>query len=204
MIDFYVINLDERVDRWEKINKTFSDYNLIRVSAVKHSEGHIGCFLSHKKCIQYAKDKDMDYIIVLEDDCEPFESKITFDSNLTKIIQFIKNNDLYDIYLGGVFKEGWLNSLKKINYSELKLFEINFGYCAHFVIYTKKSYDFFLNHKMDEPIDHVWHDNLNAIISLPFLATQDGIISNISKSTTDYKKRIFETNKRLLRMYKKC
>lgn len=48
MIDIYVINLDERTDRLKRIYQDFKNFNLIRVSAVKHANGHIGCLLSHQ------------------------------------------------------------------------------------------------------------------------------------------------------------
>ena len=52
------------------IIKTFgNDFNLIRVDAIKHTNGHIGCFLSHKKCLQIAKELGLKNIIVMEDDC---------------------------------------------------------------------------------------------------------------------------------------
>ena len=70
MLDIYVINLSERTDRWEQIiTELGTDFNLIRVNAVKHEIGTIGCFMSHQKCIQIAKDNGLSSIIVAEDDC---------------------------------------------------------------------------------------------------------------------------------------
>jgi GR25 family glycosyltransferase involved in LPS biosynthesis len=73
-MDAYVINLDKRPDRWEQIQKDWADFeeiNLIRVSATEHTPGRVGCARSHLKLVQYAKDNNMPYILVLEDDATP-------------------------------------------------------------------------------------------------------------------------------------
>jgi GR25 family glycosyltransferase involved in LPS biosynthesis len=51
MMDFYVINLEERTDRREQIINDFKSYKNIHlefVKAIKHENGAQGCFLSHK------------------------------------------------------------------------------------------------------------------------------------------------------------
>jgi uncharacterized membrane protein YkvI len=50
----YVINLDERRDRWKQIQNSFagSSIKLNRISAVKHNNGHIGCGLSFMKIVK--------------------------------------------------------------------------------------------------------------------------------------------------------
>lgn len=100
MIDLYVINLDKRSDRWEKINHIFKNFNLVRVSAVEHNEGYIGCFMSHQKCLRYAKEHNMDYIIVLEDDCIPFETIEIFEERLNNIITYLRKGNYCDMLLG--------------------------------------------------------------------------------------------------------
>ena len=70
-MDLYVIHLPERVDRLEQIKSYFSSYNIIIIDAIKNEIGRIGCFLSHQKCIRLAKESNMKYICVLEDDCIP-------------------------------------------------------------------------------------------------------------------------------------
>ena len=72
----------------------FSEYNIIPVEAIKHIEGYKGCFLSHKKCIQIAKEKNLKYIIVLEDDCLPLEN---FSKRFENIISFLDSYDNWDL-----------------------------------------------------------------------------------------------------------
>ena len=51
----FVINLDERTDRWENIQQTFNFFNLQRIEAVKYTPGWFGCLQSHIKCLHEAK-----------------------------------------------------------------------------------------------------------------------------------------------------
>jgi len=68
------INLEHRADRKEhilnEINKLGKDASYVhRIDAVKHSEGALGCSLSHIKALQYALDHpEWNTVIVLEDD----------------------------------------------------------------------------------------------------------------------------------------
>lgn len=66
MEDVYVINLAENIERHRTISETFknSRLNLIRVNTIKNEKREIGCFLSHKKCIQYAKDKGLKILLL--------------------------------------------------------------------------------------------------------------------------------------------
>ena len=180
MFDIYIINLEERKDRLEHIKKYFSEYNIIPVEAIKHIEGYKGCFLSHKKCIQIAKEKNLKYIIVLEDDCLPLEN---FSKRFENIISF----------LGPFHIQG------KIENSTENLYKINGGYCMHFVIYNYTSYEYFLDQDISIPIDHTWKNNLQCLFPVPFIATQVDNYSNITNSIEKkFSRRIKLNNSRLL------
>lgn len=91
----FVINLDNRTDRWEKIQESFKDTNikLIRWSAVNGknltddeisrvstffcnnfcSNGMIGCYLSHYKLWNYIVENNLDNVLIFEDDAKPTE-----------------------------------------------------------------------------------------------------------------------------------
>jgi glycosyl transferase, family 25 len=76
------INLAERTDRKEQAEKEFARFDISaeRVEAVKgnplglstqkRKPGDIGCILSHVKCVQLAKDRKWNYVVVFEDDVE--------------------------------------------------------------------------------------------------------------------------------------
>jgi glycosyl transferase family 25 len=70
----YYINLDERVDRREHFETSIKGVpffsSIERMSAVKNSDGSIGCGLSHIKALLMAKQNypDESYVAIFEDD----------------------------------------------------------------------------------------------------------------------------------------
>ena len=179
-MDFYVINLLERTDRFEILKKDFNSYNLIRVEALKHRNGKIGCFLSHQRCIEIAKSKNLPYICVIEDDCVPCEN---FKERLESIKQYLDTHNDWQLFIGGGCFTKENNIIKKIDYSAHKLVLVDLISCTHFIIYHNSVYDFFLNYpvyKKRIAIDKCWWGHLKAIVPLPFLAHQRPYYSNIS------------------------
>lgn len=200
MIDLYVINLEERTDRKEQIRKNFegkTNIHLEFVKAIKHDNGAQGCFLSHKKCIQLAKEKNMEYIIVLEDDCLPMDK---FENRLNTVLEYLKTRT-WGIFLGGVNQTRKKNLLKKDIYKEEKFADIDFGTTTHFIIYHKSSYDFFLSLE-SAIIDQCWSGHINAVTIVPFLAIQSGGYSNIEKLVLNYSFKMTITQTRILELFK--
>jgi|Laugrespbdmm15sd_2_1035082.scaffolds.fasta_scaffold12001_5 GR25 family glycosyltransferase involved in LPS biosynthesis len=70
MIPYY-INLDHRIDRKILVEREFSSLNLefIRIPAILHTDGAIGCLKSHIKVLETC-DPDAEYLWVCEDDIE--------------------------------------------------------------------------------------------------------------------------------------
>jgi hypothetical protein len=198
MLDVYVINLAERTDRWERIQTSIGMYvNLIRVDAIKHDDGVIGCFMSHKKCLQMAKDKNLDNIIVFEDDCV-VSNKYTIAQKLKELIEFLNNYADWDIFLGGCTKVEQRNIIKRVPHPNLNLIEINKGNCTHCMIYNKSSYDFFLNHPLNIQIDNAWNNTtVRGLTITPFLAYQEAGHSDILNSEMDYTKKLKRCEKLL-------
>lgn len=193
MIDIYIINLKKRNDRLVKIKKEFSNYNLNIIEAIENESGWIGCFESHKKCIKIAKEKQLEYIIVIEDDCI---KKQNFDKNLQIILDYL-NKNMWDIFLGGVTKVWEYKNLITLN-TDINLINILEGKTSHFVIYNSSSYDYFLNKEVNMPIDKCWHNNLNAITSIPFIAIQNSSYSDIEKKDVDYNSRFESVEKHFI------
>jgi len=91
------INLDNRPDRNKHIIKILSDNKLFgeRVSAIKDTNGYIGCVSSHIKCLDIAIRKDYDAVIILEDDFIFTKDKDKLNTNID-----------YDVFLlGGTIYE---------------------------------------------------------------------------------------------------
>jgi GR25 family glycosyltransferase involved in LPS biosynthesis len=203
MIDLYVINIIERKDRWDNIVKTFNDpeYNLIKIEAIKHKNGWKGCFLSHKKCIQIAKDKNLENIIVLEDDCIPFDVN-TFKKRLLQYKKYLDENNNWNIFLGGTvsINELWVTDI--INFDDKNMVEMKKAYATHFICYNKNVYDLFLSQPITKPIDEFWHEKIKCIMPVPFIAKQLPGYSNIVNKNKSDEKRINDANNLLVNYIK--
>lgn len=202
MLDIYVINLSERTDRWEQIITEFgTDFNLIRVDAVKHENGAVGCFMSHQKCIQIAKDNDFNNIIVMEDDCikNPIR-KSNFVERLHNMKEFLNNYKNWDIFLGGCNKTTTKDIITKVVCETDNIIQISKATTTHFMIYNSSCYDFFLNidaDKSDYHVDNIWWGRITALTSLPFLAYQYESYSDIINCNIDYNAKLRRTENRL-------
>lgn len=213
-MEIYVINLKERKDRWKNIRRMFGKHKnikLVRVDAIKHENGTIGCFLSHKKCLEIAKNNKMKNIIVIEDDCiYPKNSDINiFFETLIKIKNFLDNYNKWDIFLGGCNKTNTKNIIQKIenNIENHDILEINKATTTHFMIYNSTSYDFFLDIDVENnkdknnkiiPIDRVWYNKMRAITIIPFIAFQKKGYSDLTKTKTNYNNKMKNTESILL------
>jgi len=199
--EIYIINLKHDKKRKEKIIEQFNDYfNLNFIEGVIDENPKKGCFLSHLKCIQIANEKNLDYIIVMEDDCIIKNNDKNWFQRFKNTKEYLLNNkDNWNLYLGAINRCNKSNILEIINYNQEKLLKINKGACFHFIIYNSNCYDFFLNQKFnDMAIDQIWYNNLIAITNYPFIFTQESEFSNISKKYIDYKS-IFESQENYLK-----
>ena len=69
--NIFYINLDTRPDRktfFENQMRMIGINNAKRFNAIKHNIGAIGCSLSHLELLKYAKEQNMDHILIMEDD----------------------------------------------------------------------------------------------------------------------------------------
>jgi len=64
----FYINLDKRTDRRTQMETMLDGYDYERISAIEDDDGYIGCAKSHIKCIEMAKERGYDKVIILEDD----------------------------------------------------------------------------------------------------------------------------------------
>jgi len=193
--EIQVINLKERTDRWEYMTKTFPYLNLKRFDAIKHKTSWKGCSLSHISVIEESKNKDEDYVIVMEDDVALFD-KNRFMELFDKIIFYLEDNlNKWDIFqFGTTYSEVGNNDNVHIINEELNIIEYQLGYSASFIIYNKSVYD-----KMIKTKDNLVTErqNVNDVVKngfgfrqwtiLPFLAYQIDGFSDIQKRNMSYK-----------------
>src|SRR5690348_9068973 len=68
----FVINLRDRKDRWDQLTTTWKDtFTFHRFEAVEGKTGNEGCCLSHFQIISFAKQCNLPYVLVWEDDVTP-------------------------------------------------------------------------------------------------------------------------------------
>jgi GR25 family glycosyltransferase involved in LPS biosynthesis len=91
------INLLSRPDRDKLVGNELKKMGLngTRFNAIKMNNGAIGCSMSHLKCIQMAKEKNWDYVCIIEDDIEFLEPDL-FKNQLKS---FLKKHKDWDVLL---------------------------------------------------------------------------------------------------------
>ena len=87
MKHIFYINLDDRKDRRENIEQQFDilGWKGERIKAVKLENGAVGCSMSHLKCIRLAKQRDLDMVLICEDDIF-FTNPTLFKTQLTAFL----------------------------------------------------------------------------------------------------------------------
>lgn len=104
------INLEERTDRREQIEKELSIFpsdKVIRFNAIKHEKGLIGCGMSHIVCIELAKQNNWKNVLIVEDDMKWNNFDIGY-SILERLVQ----NPFDVIMLGGTYVRYYHGSYK--------------------------------------------------------------------------------------------
>jgi glycosyl transferase family 25 len=183
----YIINLKHRIDRREHIIKQLTDLDITDfevVDAVRHDIPWKGCFKSHLKCIQYAKDIQLPYILILEDDCI-FTTDAKF--LLTEVLNELHQLDWDMFFLGCNLQ----NPAYKISNHILK---ITGGWTAHAYMVHSKIYDMILNFSDEKEID-VYYTELmkthNVYMCDPMIAYQLPSHSDLQHGYRDYNQAMF-------------
>jgi GR25 family glycosyltransferase involved in LPS biosynthesis len=93
----FYINLDERTDRKEHVEKQLESIGIVpnRFNALLLGNGAIGCSMSHMRCLQVAKEKRWDHVLICEDDID-FMNPTLFKKNLNL---FLANHNDWDVVL---------------------------------------------------------------------------------------------------------
>jgi GR25 family glycosyltransferase involved in LPS biosynthesis len=127
----HIINLIERTDRKDhmkqQVEKLNIDYEFVQGIRGNNSWG---AGMSHCNCINLAQEKNMEMILVCEDDVLLNENTmVRLENLLTKLPED------WDIFLGGA---SGLENCVKINSLFFKVGDFS---GLHFVVYRRKSYD---------------------------------------------------------------
>lgn len=130
------INLDERTDRRAQAEKEFKrvGLNAQRVQAIKMKPGALGCTLSHIKCLEMAKEKNWDHVMICEDDILFAKDTDLIKTQFNTVLK--RHNDWDVIALGVAISKG-----KYIDDSTARLEE---AWCTTCYIVRKEYYDVLL------------------------------------------------------------
>jgi len=192
--EIYCINLKIRNDKRNQIKKQFKRRQLnVKFHIVElHQNPKKGCINSHFEIIKIAKEKNLPYVLILEDDA--------------KILKNIKNipeppNEWDMLYLGGYIKERF--SIHDSNW------DIVSSWCTHAYIIHSKIYDKVLNNfeswaskqsedkvAIDEYYIDFIHQNKKSFIVKPQMIVQYDGYSDIDKSKNKWKN--FDWNNHLI------
>jgi len=96
----FYINLKSRTDRKMHVEHQLDLIgirdNVKRFNAIHNVNGRIGCSLSHLKCIQMAKEQNMECVLIIEDDI----SFLLPDEFVKNVNKFLSNsNNIWDVLL---------------------------------------------------------------------------------------------------------
>lgn len=141
----FILNLDERIDRWNYISKHLRDINICKYERISSTKlqfdstipkiklAKISCFHSHLKTLR--KSYDFDNVLILEDDCKFIRSidDVTF--------KFIEDGNWDILYLGcnrKIYKNNdsliYLSDVIKVNES---IYEVKECGTTHAIVYSK-------------------------------------------------------------------
>jgi len=86
----FYINLDYRTDRREQIENELkhTPFTFERVCGIRTEPGIIGCGQSHLRCLEIAKERDLPWVWIMEDD---FTFTICMDEVIDKLRQINKS-----------------------------------------------------------------------------------------------------------------
>jgi glycosyl transferase family 25 len=95
--NIFYINLDKRSDRKAHFENQMKmlRWQAHRFPAIEHQNGAIGCSMSHLKLLEYAKEQNLDHILIMEDDIT-FLNPMLFIQNLNK---FFSSEIDFDVLL---------------------------------------------------------------------------------------------------------
>lgn len=214
----FVINLDSRPERWKAIQKRFkgAPFRLERMSAIQHDNGAYGNFQSFLKALRLAKQRDLESVLILEDDCLPRKG---WAKQWAEVRTWLDSHpEEWDIYSGGAWGgNSTLQSLSEMfgtgpspieNAGENTIFKypiLTLG--AHWLYVPKRSYTkmlpIFTRLSGLPTLDkRLGMDLLNGLFfrtvsSYPFIAYQHSSFSNINEEFVDKQAFIQESERRV-------
>lgn len=193
--NIYYINLDTRPDRKHHFENQMKilDWNAKRYSAIKHQMGALGCSMSHLSLLQFAKNNNLEHILIMEDDIKFLDPEL-FKSQLNL---FLSNHKSWDVILVGGNN---IPPYRKIDDTCVKVTNCHTttGYLvnAHYFDILIENFTNGINNLIKSPeqhtlyaIDQFWtqlQKRDNWFLIIPLTVTQRTDYSDIEKRPTNY------------------
>ncbi|XWV26224.1 hypothetical protein QJ857_gp0852 [Tupanvirus soda lake] len=192
---YYCINLYDRDDRMNEVKQIFDKYNLpvkfFRVERDKIS-GARGCFTSHVKIINDAYKKNLNNVLIFEDDIVCYLSKDEFDNKMNEVHDFIKNYKFDILFLGSVPNIYSRNTNRIYG----NIYNTH-AFCTHAYILSRSGIEKFKNLVYDgTPIDFVYMDCDNTYAIYPSIFYQNESKSDIAPAWQQF----FGSKTRLIKL----
>ena len=206
--NIFYINLDTRPDRKHRFQIEMKNIGLraIRFNAIKHNFGAIGCSLSHLALLKFAKNHNLDHILIMEDDI----MFLNCDKFVNSLNNFLSSSINFDVLLLAGNNMG--------PYSKMDDFCVKIKKCQTTTGYLVKQhyYDTLIenieeginqlqlniNRVNEFAIDQYWN-KLQLIddwyLLTPLTVTQRPDYSNIEKRVTNYDRVMLDLDKKFLR-----
>jgi hypothetical protein len=186
-LDAYCIHLPHRTDRVRHIDRIRAQYPSVQVhlvDGVRDEDGHRGCILSHKQAITFAKERNLPYLLVLEDDCEMLLPEAEFVSALQDSISYLHSHPTVDI-VNGCGNLPTLSATLVDTLGTTRFLTAPDIRTTHCILYSARAYDRFLAISEHIPID-IQTNTLSMVFTYPYLATQASSYSDIKQEDVSY------------------
>ena len=143
----FYINLEDRIDRKKNVEEQLNKlgWKYTRFNAIKNKFGRVGCSLSHLKLLQNAKENNLPYIVIVEDDIQ----FTNIDLFKKQIYEFLNSKINFDVYLLAG------NILKPIKYIKPGIFQIYSSLTTTGYIVQNKYYDKFNSYSITNSLNNI-------------------------------------------------
>ena len=184
--EVYVINLDERKDRMERIIADFgSTFTIYRTSAVNMTPPQEGCTNSFLRIVKMAKEKGLPTVLIFEDDNKPEKD---FVMNWEQVKIYLDSHmNMWEIFNGG---QRYINSIQQtIPLNGVTLTKPRGGHSANWIYINSNAYDKLLNWQAQgKPLIDLWltGGHFNGWSCYPILGLQYNGYSNVNKEERNF------------------